>query len=134
MAKNFKIFVSHSWTYHRDLVKLRNLLQSRGYFNVEFLEASAHTPINSTNAYYVKQALKAKILASHIVLAIAGVYATHSDWMSYELETAYANKIPIIGVIPHGQERISRLVQYYAVEIVRWNTESIVKPIRAYAT
>jgi len=133
MAKNFKIFISHSWTYHRDLVKLRNLLQSRGYFNVEFLEASADTPINSANAYYVKQTLKTKILASQIVLAIAGIYATRSEWVNYELETAYANNIPIIGVIPFGQERISSVVQRYAVEIVRWNTESIVKPIRAHA-
>jgi len=133
MVTNFKIFISHSWTYHQDLVNLRNLLQTRGYFNVEFLEASSDVPINSTNGSYVKQALKTKILASHIVLAIAGVYATHSDWMNYELETAYNNNIPIVGVAPHGQERVSSVVQGYAVEVVRWNTESIVKAIRTHA-
>jgi hypothetical protein len=133
MATNFKIFISHSWTYHQDLVNLRNLLETRGYFNVEFLEASADVPINSTNANYVKQALKTKILASHIVLAIAGVYATHSDWMNYELETAFANNVPIVGVAPHGQERVSLVVQNYAVQVVRWNTESIVQAIRAHS-
>lgn len=133
MAKDFKIFISHSWTYHDDLVRLQNLLNSRGYFNVEFLEATREVPINSENAVYVKQALKRKILESHIVLAIAAVYATHSDWMTWELETAYANSIPIVGVAPLGQERVSATVQRYAKTIVRWNTESIVDAIRYYA-
>jgi hypothetical protein len=133
MATNFKIFISHSWTYHNDLVNLRNLLRSRGYFNVEFLEASADLPINSTNGYYIKQTLKTKILSSHKVLAIAGVYATHSEWMNYELETAYNNNIPIVGVVPYGQQRISSIVQRYAKKVVRWNTESIVTAIRATA-
>ena len=133
MATIFKIFISHSWTYHSDLANLRNLLNSRGYFNVEFLEATADVPINSANATYIKQALKKKILSSHIVLGIAGVYATHSDWMTWELQTADDNNIPIVGVVPHGQERISSTVQKYATTIVRWNTESIVKAIRTYA-
>jgi hypothetical protein len=133
MATNFKIFISHSWTYHQDLVNLRNLLISRGYFNVEFLEATSETPINSASAAYIKQALKNKILGSHVVLAIAGVYATHSAWMTYEIETATANRIPIIGVAPHGQGRVSSLVQKHAVTVVRWNTESIVQAIRTYA-
>ena len=133
MATNFKIFVSHSWTYHDDLVRLRNLLKSRGYFNVEFLEATADVPINSANAFYIKQALKKKILSSHIVLGLAGVYATHSDWMTWELETSYNNNIPIVGVAPWGQLRVSSVVQKYATTIVRWNTESIVSAIRNYA-
>ncbi|WP_295712315.1 TIR domain-containing protein [Mucilaginibacter sp.] len=133
MATNFKIFISHSWTYHQDLVNLRNLLEARGYFNVEFLEATSDVPINSTNATYIKQALKTKILNSHIVLAIAGVYATHSSWMNYELQTAYEYKIPIIGVAPHGQERVSAIVQSFARQTVRWNTESIVQAIRRYS-
>jgi len=133
MATNFKIFISHSWAYHEDLTKLQNLLNSRGYFNVEFLEATREVPINSENGTYVKQALKKKILDSHIVLGLAGVYATHSEWMTWELETAYNNNIPIVGVVPWGQERISSLVQNYAEVVVRWNTESIVEAIRTYA-
>jgi len=133
MAREFKIFISHCWNYHDDLVKLRALLLNRGYFNVEFLEASVDMPINSDRAAYVKRALKNKIISSHVVLAIAGVYATYSDWMSFELETAYGNYIPIVGISPFGQERVSRTVQNYSHQVVRWNTESIIKAIRAYA-
>lgn len=133
MAREFKIFISHCWEYHQDLLNLRSLLLSRGYFNVEFLEASVDMPINSQQAAYVKRALKNKIISSDLVLAIGGMYASYSEWMNYELETAYQNYIPVVGVAPFGQQRVSKLVQDYSREIVRWNTESIVRSIRLYA-
>jgi|SRR5690554_677539 hypothetical protein len=133
MAKDYKIFVSHSWAHSDDLTALQNLLNSRGYFNVEFTEASKDVPINSENATYVKSRLKSKIINSDIVLALAGVYASHSDWMIWELDTAVSNSIPIVGVIPRGQERISQEVYNRSKEDVRWNTESIVEAIRKHA-
>ena len=132
MAKDYKIFISHSWSYTGDLEALQRLLNTRGYFNVTFLEATKKTPIDSENAAYVKTVLKARILQSDIVLALAGVYATHSDWMIWELETAKANNIPIVGVIPRGQERISTEVYSRSIVDVKWNTESIVDAVRTY--
>lgn len=133
MAKDYKIFISHSWKYSEDLTNLRSLLNERGYFNVEFQEASQNEPINSENAPYIKRVLKSRILSSDIVLAIAGMYASYSDWIAWELETANENSIPIVGIIPRGQERISTTVTQYSIADVRWNTESIVAAIRAYA-
>lgn len=133
MAKDYKIFVSHSWAHSDDLTALQTLLNGRGYFNVEFTEASKDVPINSENATYVKSRLKNKIINSDIVLALAGVYASHSDWMIWELDTAVSNNIPIVGVIPRGQERISQEVYNRSKEDVRWNTESIVEAIRKHA-
>lgn len=133
MAKEYKIFISHSWSYSDDLDSLQKLLKERGYFNVEFQEASQNEPINSTNAPYIKRVLKDRILNSDIVLAIAGMYASYSDWIAWELETASGSSIPIVGVIPRGQERISATVTKYSKTDVRWNTESIVEAIRTYA-
>lgn len=133
MAKNFKIFISHSWSYSSDLTDLQNLLNSRGYFNVEFTEASKDIPINSTNATYIKAKLRAKISNSDVLLALAGIYASHSDWMPWELDTAKSLGTPIIGVIPRGQERISQEVYSRSVVDVKWSTESIVEAIRNHA-
>jgi len=133
MAKDYKIFVSHSWAHSDDLIALRNLLNGRGYFNVEFTEASKDVPINSENASYVKSRLKSKIVNSDVVLALAGIYASHSDWMVWELDTAVNNSIPIVGVIPRGQERISQEVYSRSKVDVKWNTESIVEAIRNQA-
>ena len=62
MAKVYKVYICHSWDHVDDLEKLRNLLNQRGYFNVEFKEHSPNEPINSSNATYIKQRLKNSIL------------------------------------------------------------------------
>lgn len=132
MSKDYKIFISHSWSYTEDLEALQKLLNNSGYLNVEFLEATKDTPINSDHAPYIKSVLKNKILDADVVLALAAIYASHSDWMIWELETAKTNKIPIIGIIPRGQERISTEVSSRSLIDVKWNTDSIINAIRNY--
>lgn len=133
MAKNYKIFVSHSWDNSDDLIRLQNLLNSRGYFNVEFKEVTKNEPINSTNATYVKSVLRSKIKESNIVIGLAGIYASYSDWMEWELKTSNDNNIPIIGLKPYGNLKVSSVVKSYSKEIVNWNTESIVAAIKEHA-
>lgn len=133
MAKDYKVFISHSWSNSDDLTKLRELLEGRGYFNIEFKEVSKFEPINSDNATYIKSRLRQKISDSDIVIGLAGVYASHSDWMVWELDTALNKDIPIIGVIPRGNVRSSTAVTSRSKEDVRWNTESIVAAIRKHA-
>ena len=133
MAKVYNIFISHSWSYPNDLKNLRNLLHKRGYFSVEFEEASAEEPINSQNATYIKTRLKKKISNSNIILGIAGIYASHSEWMEWELDKAKNLYIPIVGVVPWGQQRISTTVSSRSIVDVRWDTESIVEAVRQYS-
>lgn len=133
MAKTYSIFISHSWQNSDALVSLRRLLNERGYFSVEFEEVSKDEPINSSNAYYIKKRLAEKIENSDVVLGLAGIYASHSDWMEWELEKALELDVAIVGVIPRGQERISTTVSSRSKIDVRWNTESIVAAIRDYA-
>lgn len=130
MANQYRVFISHSWTYVDDLKKLQRLLENRGYFKVEFEEASPDIPINSDNAYYIRSRLKQKISNSNIVLGIAGIYASYSEWMAWELDKALELDKPIVGVKPYGASRISLTVSNRAIEIVNWNTESIVQAIR----
>ena len=133
MAKEYKIFISHSWQYADTLEALRNLLNERGYFSATYEESTKDNPINSENESYVKIRLAKKIADSDIILALAGVYASHSSWMEWELDKALELGTPIVGVIPRGQERISSIVSSRSVVDVRWNTESIITAIRDYA-
>ena len=133
MTKTYNVFISHSWAYVDDLKNLRTLLNNRGYFKVQFEEASPTEPINSENATYIKQRLKQKIKNSDIVLGIAAIYASYSEWMTWELDTAVNNDIPIVGVIPRGQERISQVVASRSKVNIKWNTESIIAAIRGWA-
>lgn len=133
MAKVYKIFISHSWDHVDDLMSLRNLLKQRGYFNVEFEEVPPHDPIDSHNATYVKYRVSQRISNSDVVIGLAGMYASYSSWMEWELNQAIQQGKPILGVIPWGQERVSETVRSKANKIVRWNTESIVDAIRDLA-
>ena len=130
MAKTYKIFISHSWSHVNDLKSLRNLLESRGYFNVEFTEFPPTDSINSMNTYYIRQRISERIAASDIVLGIAGIYASYSDWMKWEIETAVANNIPVIGIKPHGSQRTPQVVTDNAKIIVGWYTPSIISAIK----
>ena len=82
MARIYKIFISHSWAHVDDLKLLRNLLESRGYFNVEFTEFPPTDSIDSINTYYIRKRISERIEASDVVLGIAGVYASYSEWMT----------------------------------------------------
>tara|TARA_Y100000296_G_C5167792_1_gene255651 strand:- start:105 stop:509 length:405 start_codon:yes stop_codon:yes gene_type:complete len=133
MAKEYKIFISHSWQYSDTLEALRNLINARGYFSATYEESTRDKPINSDDESYVKRRLSQKIGNSDVILALAGVYASHSSWMQWELDKAIELGIPIIGVIPRGQDRISTIVSSRSVVDIKWNTESIVAAIRAHA-
>lgn len=133
MAKEYKIFISHSWQYTDTLEALRNLINGRGYFSATYEESTKDNPINSERESYVKTRLAKKIGDSDIILALAGVYASHSSWMEWELDKALDLGVPIVGVIPRGQERISSVVSSRSIVDVRWNTESIIAAIRAHA-
>ena len=130
MAKVYNVFISHSWDHVSDLMSLRRLLESRGYFHVNFLETPPHDPINSQNSAYVKTVIRKHIRESDVVIGMAGVYTTYSEWMKWELDTAIEERKPILGVIPWGQINVSSVIQQRAKECVRWNTESIVDAIR----
>ncbi len=133
MAKTYKIFVSHCWNYDDDLQNLKNLLDRRGYFSAEYKQAERSNPINSSYAPVIKANITKKLEDSDIVLGIAGMYASYSDWMPWELDKAKELGLNVIGVIPWGQERISQAVCSRSVVNVHWNADSIVNAIRAYA-
>ena len=133
MAKLYKVFISHSWDHVDALKRLRNLLNKRNYFKVKFKEASPDNPIKSEKNKDIRLKLSNRIKTSDVVLGIAGVYASYSDWMEWELNTAIKYNIPIIGVVPWGHINTSRIVSNKAIEIVHWNTESIVAAIRRNA-
>lgn len=133
MTKEYKIFISHSWQYTNTLEALRNLINARSNFSATYEESTKDKPINSEDESYVKTRLTQKIGNSNIVLALAGVYASHSSWMEWELDKAIELEIPIVGVIPSGQERISTIVSTRSTTDVRWNTESIIAAIRTHS-
>lgn len=133
MAKTYSLFISHSWDHDDVLQNLKNLLNGRGYFPAEYTQIEKDCPINSERAWVVKANITKRLEQSDVVLAIAGIYASHSDWMQWEMDKAKELGLNVIGVVPWGQERISQEVYNRSVVDVRWNADSIVDAIRTYS-
>ena len=75
-------------------------------------------------------------MGCHVVIILAGVYATYSKWINIEINLAkngFAQAKPVIAIKPRGNERISEPVSRAADRIVGWSTESVVKAIRELA-
>ena len=133
MARNYNVFISHSWSHHSDLEALRNLINQRPYFHANYSEVSRDEPINSINASYIRTRLRERLQSADVIIALAGIYASHSQWMEWELDTALSLGKRIIGLVPRGNERVSAMVSSRASTIIRWNTESIITAIRTYS-
>lgn len=133
MAKTYQVFISHSWDHNKVLQDLKDLIDGRGYFPAEYTQIEKTCPINSDLAWVIKANITKRLESSDIVLAIAGIFASHSEWMQWEMDKAKEIGLKIIGVVPRGQERISQEVLYRSVVDVRWNADSIVDAIRRYS-
>lgn len=137
MVTTYNLFVSHSWTYGDAYDRLTNLLNNRNYFSYRNYSVPKDDPVhNAANDSQLRAAIRRQMAPCHVVLIIAGVYATYSKWINVEInlaEKGFQNQKPIIAVAPWGSERISSVVRRAADRVVGWNTESIVKAIRDLA-
>ena len=133
MAKEYKLFISHSWDHDDVLQDLKNLIDSRGYFPATYTQIEKDCPIDSDKAWVIKANITKRLQESDVVLAIAGVYASYSEWMQWEMDKAKELGLKVIGVIPRGQEHISHEVFNRSAVDVRWNADSIVDAIRNYS-
>lgn len=127
----YNLFISHSWTYSDQYLKLLNLLNGVSGFTYRNYSVPKDDPIhNAPHDYQLKAAIRNQMQHASCVLVLAGVYSTYSRWIKIELELAREMGKKIIAIEPWGAERTSWIVKVYADEIVKWQGSSIVKAIR----
>lgn len=134
MIKTYNLFISHSWSYSDAYEKLINFLDNRPYFSFKDYSIPKDDPVhNARNVTELYEAIKRQMKPCHIVLILAGVYATYSKWIKREIKIAndeFSYPKPILAIRPWGSRAISQVVSDNANDIVGWNTESIVSAIR----
>jgi len=137
MSKTHNLFISHSWQYSDAYENLIALLDDKAYFFYQNYSVPKDDPVHTNGSdEELLQAIFNRIRLCHVVLIMGGVYSTYSNWINKEIEVAntYFNEPkPIIGIKPWAQTNISTVVQENAVEIVGWNTDSIVSAIRRHS-
>lgn len=129
----YNLFISHSWDYTDAYTKLVSLLDSASYFSYKNYSVPKDDPLRIYSAYYkseLRNKIKNQMRLCHVVLILAGVYASYSDSIDMEISVAQELDKPIIAIEPWGSEKTSVVVKDAARCVVRWNTDSIVSAIR----
>lgn len=133
-SKIYNIFISHSWSYGDAYDRLIEFLTERPYFKYKDYSVPRDDPIHDApSSHELYQAIKNQITPCHVILIMAGKYATYSNWIIKEIKIAqeeFTNRKPILAITPWGSQQISSVVKENAEKIVGWNTESIVNGIR----
>ncbi len=133
--KNYRLFISHSWSYGDAYEKLVKLFNEHPDFEWINYSVPKNDPIHSAdNDTQLYDAIKKQISPVNCVVMLAGVYSSYSKWIDKEIQISKLdfNK-PIIAIEPWGSEKTSKLVKDNADAIVKWQSKSIVDAIRKHS-
>lgn len=130
----YHLFISHAWKYSEQYYTIVKWLDSAPYFNYCNYSVPSHDPIINPNQpsgrIALQDALIKQIRPASKIIILAGMYAAHSDWINFEIETAVKLGKTIIGVRPRSQERIPTIITQNADIMVNWNSSSLIDAIK----
>lgn len=129
----YNLFISHSWSYSNEYEKIIRMLDNAPYFSYRDYSVPKDDPLRIYSRFYnseLRNKIANQMRTCHVVLILAGVYASYSDSIDMEIEIAKSLNKPIIAIERWGSERTSLKVKQNADRIVGWNTSSIVDAIR----
>ena len=129
----YSLFISHAWIYNDDYYRLVKMLDEAPNFRWKNYSVPSHDGLDAEDDDELEEALQQQISPTQCVLVIAGMYVAHREWLKKEIELAQSYGKPIIGIQPWGSERTPAILTQSSVEIVGWNTASIVAAVRAHA-
>ena len=132
----YNIFISHAWKYtehYNKVVQWLDEAKNEGTLNWKNYSVPEHDPLidpnSSAGKNTLKNELKDQIKPASVVLVLAGMYVSYSDWIDFEIDTAVNSNKYIIGIEPWGQERIPSKVSTNANVKVGWNKNSVINAI-----
>ena len=131
--RDYHILISHSWDYNMHYETIRGWLNDTPFFLWTDYSVPITRPLTVSGVNELKQKIRDRISLCRCVIILSGMYVVYSDWIDFEIDTAVSMAKPIIGVKPWGQERIPTKVQNNAIDMVGWNSDSVVKAVRKYA-
>lgn len=96
-----RVFLSYA---SEDIPQVRGLklLAANPNYDLDFYDESLDTAIDSTNASYIKQVIKDKIVRSSVTVCLIGKTTYQSKWVDWELETSADARNKIIAMALKG--------------------------------
>jgi len=129
----YDLFISHSWKHNSDYDGLIELLDDKNHFSYRNYSVTKKEKVEGKSNRALKRRIKNKqIKPASVVIVIAGMYSTYSDWIGKEVRIAEELDKPIISVKPWGAERTSYITNK-ADATTGWNKTPIVREVRDLA-
>ena len=126
----YDLFISHSWNHDSDYKDLIELLDEKARFSYRNYSVTEEEKVEGKSDAALKRHIKNKqIEPASVILVIAGMYSTYSDWIGKEVRIAQELDKPIISVKPWGAKRTSYITRKADAK-VGWNASSVVDQIR----
>ena len=127
----YRLFISHSWNASDEYERMVDLLDDANYFEYRNYSVPEEDAIDADTDEELEEALRERqIKPASVVVVLAGLYSSYSDWIGREIRIAEDEDKPILGVEPWGSDSTSNYVERHADRMVGWNTDSIVEAIR----
>ncbi|QFU84570.1 TIR domain-containing protein (plasmid) [Natronorubrum aibiense] len=123
------MFVSHSWKYSEQRERIEKFLDDEDRLDWQNFSVPEDDPLEFEDTNDLRQQLYQQVRQANVVVVIAGMYVSYSEWIEEEIEMAKHFQKPVIGVQPNGNERLPASVRAAADEIVGWRQRSIVNAI-----
>jgi MTH538 TIR-like domain (DUF1863) len=131
--RTYNIFISHSWSYDDDYVRLVKLLKEAPLLSWKNYSVSRDDPLAGGSDKKLAAEIDKQIRLASVVLVISGIYVSHRTWIQFEIDLSDKYEKPIVGIQPWGSTNTPEAVTRSAIEVVGWNTSSIVDAIRRNA-
>ena len=107
------LFISHSWSYSDSYERLLALLKKRTYFRFRNYSVPRSDPVhNARNDSALRNAIRNQMRRCGVVLVVAGVYATYSEWIDIEIglaQSGFTNPKPNMAVFPLDAGQVNSL-------------------------
>jgi hypothetical protein len=131
--KNYRLLISHSWSYANHYATIKKWLDSSSLFRWSNHSISANNPYDSSTDRELKEKLTRQISGCSAVIVVAGMYSNYSRWIDYEIDEAVRMNKPIIGLRPWGSERTPLKITNNATVLVSWTSSGLLNAVRSYA-
>lgn len=128
--KSRTLFISHAWAYDDYYWKLVEWFNTAPNFVWKNCSVPNHDALPDKTSRGLSDGMTRQIAVAQGVIILAGMYASYSGWIDYEIKEAKRMNKVIIGVKPWGAERIPANVQNAATVMVGWNSASIIQAVR----
>ncbi|MDO4179038.1 MAG: TIR domain-containing protein [Phascolarctobacterium sp.] len=127
--KTYHIFISHAWKYSGHYDKIEEWIYTSD-ITIANYSVSKEKGFERLPRKTLESKIREQIEQANVVIILAGMYATYSDWIEYEFNTALAMRKPILGVYPWGQEKTPTFITEQATMMVHWNRNSVIGALK----